>query len=289
MKIEAKIETRLDKIHTGISRSRFQKLIKGGEVRVNGKVEKVAHLLLSPGDEVTLPDIKEEEVAFIPGINSEHFAQFARLYEDDAMMIINKPAGIRVEAIIPVELREQLFLAHRLDKDTSGALVIAKGSKALLSLQAQWKKRSVEKTYLALVKGKMATPTGKIQAAITRSPQDRTKMSVSSKLNARAADTDYKMLQYFPTSDVTLLEAYPHTGRTHQIRVHFTAIGHPIIGDEKYGDHDFNKEFTEALGLKRQFLHAQFLSLNSPITNEQIKIEAPIPDDLQNVLKQTIL
>lgn len=284
MNITITTPSRLDKIEVPFSRARLQKMIRGGEVRVNGKVQRVPHFPLLVNAVVTLPDVTEAPVV---EADSSSLSRYQTLYEDASMLVINKPIGIRVEAIIPVAQRNSLFLAHRLDKDTSGVLVIAKGIEALQALQQQWKKRSVQKTYIALVAGKMDTLTGKIQAGITRSRADRTRMAVSSRVRARASNTDFKVLQHFPTVNVTLLEAYPHTGRTHQIRVHFGAIGHPIMGDNKYGVIKTNKAFREEitpLTLHHQFLHAKQLELTSPATGAELKIEAPIPADLNQIL-----
>lgn len=222
----------------------------------------------------------------MPFIKNSRQAGFPRkpLYEDSALLIINKFSGLRVEHIIPEDHRNEFFLAHRLDKDTSGVLLLAKGEENLRKLQQQWKKGSVKKIYIALVKGNLEPKRGRIEAALFRSMKNRTRIAVSRHLKARPSFTEYKVLQYF--HDTTLLQAYPLTGRTHQIRVHFSSIGHPIIGDKVYGDAKLNKKIEQEYGLTRQFLHAAKLTFTHPSTKKRITFEAPLAEDLEKVLEK---
>ena len=197
------------------------------------------------------------------------------LFEDDALLVVDKKPGVIVERLITA-CPAGYFLAHRLDKDTSGILVIAKGSENLTKLQKQWKNRQVEKTYRVLIHGKLSPKRGRIEAPIFRSVKDRKRMAVSAHPKARDATTEYKVLQYF--DDYTLLEAYPRTGRTHQIRVHFSAIGHPVCGDGVYGK-------TKDDICSRQFLHAYKLTFVHPIKGKRVSFKSPLPTDLQTVLE----
>lgn len=198
------------------------------------------------------------------------------LYKDKDFFVVDKPPGIDV-ADIALKF-DNAFLVHRLDKDTSGILVMAKTEAMQKKLQDQWKKRKVKKTYLALVKGRITPQRGRIDSPIGRSHHNRKKMAVSRSVNARPAETEYKVKKYF--NDATLVEAYPKTGRTHQIRVHFSAIGHPVIGDKTYGDPKLNKKF-EQYGLKRQFLHAVELTIMHPKNKKIIRIKSLLPRNLR--------
>lgn len=273
---------RLDKLSVdSLARSFFQKLIKKGEVKVNNAVVKIPHYTVKPNDVVTIPGKGEEE-----GENEAAVAHPAlqKFFEDKALMVINKPSGINVERIISPRSRASLFLAHRLDKNTSGILVIAKGEKNLSALQNQWKLRKVKKKYLTLLQGILTPRRGSIEAPISRSIKTRTRMAVSALPNAREASTEYKVIQYFKKESASLVEAYPFTGRTHQIRVHFASIGHPILGDTTYGSPKLNKKFEQEYGLSRQFLHAAELSLKNPQTKKRMTFRSKLPKDLEEVL-----
>jgi len=177
------------------------------------------------------------------------------IYEDDDLLVIDKPAGVNADDI-PRRV-------HRLDKDTSGILLVAKNDKALEFLQKQFKERRVEKKYIALVTGNLKTERGKIETLIGRSPKDRRKQKVylpgePESKGKREAITEYKVLKKF--KNYTLIEAIPKTGRKHQIRTHFAYLGHPVAGDKLYG---FKNQPTPK-GLKRQFLHANYLKIKLP-------------------------
>lgn len=202
------------------------------------------------------------------------------LYKDKDFFVVDKPPRIDVADI--AKKYKGAFLVHRLDKDTSGILVVAKTKVMQKKLQEQWKKRKVKKTYLALVKGRLTPERGRIDSPIGRSHHNRKKMAVSRSIGAREAETGYKIKKYF--NDATLVEAYPKTGRTHQIRVHFSAIGHPVIGDKAYGDPKLNKKF-EQYGLNRQFLHATELAFMHPKKGKTLCLKSNLPIDLSAVLK----
>lgn len=229
---------------------------------------------------------------------------FEIVYQDSDLLVINKPAGITVfpenENQTEETLIDQLLvafpylkeagmpprygIAHRLDKDTSGLLLVAKNSQFLEALQKQFEDRQTVKKYLTLLQGKVTTKEGEINSLIGRCPSHRTKQCAfspigpdASKKGLRPAVTDWKVVEVF--DDFTLVEAYPKTGRKHQLRVHFSSIGHPIAGDQLYGFKD-SKAIT---GLSRQFLHAQYLKIK--MANGQDKeFNCPLPPDLQNII-----
>ena len=222
------------------------------------------------------------------------------IYQDNDIVVVNKPAGISVHKGIAEKgetLADWLIekfpemkkvgdepelrpgIVHRLDKETSGVLVVARNQKSFEFLKNQFQKREVVKKYLALVEGELKNNNGTIDLPIGRSRSDfRKKLaSDSAKGELREAVTEYKVLEKFP--DYTLIEAYPKTGRAHQIRVHFKAIGHPVVCDSLYG----GKRMICPYGLARHFLHANFLEFVSP-SGARLKLEADLPEDLEKVL-----
>ena len=272
-----------------LSRSSVQKLIEDGMVTVGGRRVRSSYRLRI-GDVIglTVPPpalLQAQPEAILLVI----------VYEDDDMLVIDKPAGLVVHpapghtsgtvvnavlAHAPEMLSlgqdaERPGIVHRLDKDTSGLLVVAKNEQALRFLASQFKERSTEKTYLALVHGHLSPTHGEIDAPIGRDPRYRQRMAVVA--GGREAQTGYHVLRY--VGDYTLLEAMPHTGRTHQIRVHFASIGHPVAGDPVYGPR------RPIPGLSRQFLHATRLRLRLPSTGEVREFCAPLPADLATALR----
>ncbi len=270
------------------SRSEIQRWIKEGLVQVNGRRAK-ASMSLEPGDLVTL---------IIPpppptNLQPEHIP-LTILYEDADIIAIDKPAGMvvhpaaghatgtLVNALLyhfpnleGVGESGRPGIVHRLDKDTSGVILVAKHPRAHRHLQAQFKARTVEKTYLALVHGHVSPKQGVIDAAIGRHPRHRQRMAILPADQGRAAQTEYRVLGYYgPT---TLVEAHPLTGRTHQIRVHFASLGHPIVGDALYGRRD-------AYGLGRHFLHAHRLRFRRPSDDRVIELVSHLPEKLQALL-----
>ena len=287
------------------SRSVIQRWIKEGGVHVNDSSAR-ANQRLNSGDRVTvrIPEIVRSVAASPEAIP----LQF--LYEDQDIVVINKPAGLVVHpapghsggTIVNAILHHVPDLAgiggemrpgivHRLDKDTSGTMVIAKHEGALRSLQNQFKSRKVEKNYVALVEGKIEDDKGSIVAPIGRDSRDRKRMAVilsegQGALKARPAITEYQVLARYVVplqndqgrGTFTLVQAHPITGRTHQIRVHFAWLGHPIVGDPIYGLK------RQRLPSPRLFLHAARLAFHLPGSGEWMAFSAPLPDDLQRVL-----
>ncbi len=291
---------RLDKALTAampdLSRMQWQRLIKEGRVLVDGRSAKPS-LRLS-GDEQIAADIPE-------AVESDLLPEAIPLdirYEDSDILIVNKPAGMvvhpgtghesgtLVNALLAhctdlsgIGNTKRPGIVHRLDKDTSGLLVIAKNDKALLALQEQFKKRTVGKKYLALVHGQIQPATALIDAPIGRDPRQRKKMSVivpgsprAASSRARSAQTQYRSLAVY--EDFSLLECSLFTGRTHQIRVHLAYINYPIVGDTVYGRR------KQSLPLKRHFLHAAELTIKHPSNQKELAFTAELPPELIAIL-----
>jgi len=176
-------------------------------------------------------------------------------------------------------------IVHRLDKDTSGCLVVAKNDEMHLALSKQFAERQVKKIYNAIVCGELARDSGEVRAAIARHPSHRKRMTALDDDSGRAAHTSWRVLEKL--NHATLMEAQIHTGRTHQIRVHFQFIGHPVVGDDTYGAKQ-NKKFTEQSGYAppRVMLHAKELSFVHPRTKKPVKFEAPLPEDFSEALRR---
>lgn len=296
MKVELTAEARsirLDKFLAeklkDFSRSALQQLIRDGFILVNGIPTKPGYRLKG-GEKITVtippsPPLELEPLSIPLDV----------VYEDRWFIVINKPAGLvvhpapghtsdtLVNAILArwpelrgMEERTRLGIVHRLDKDTSGLIVVAKDDRTKLELQKLFKERRVRKIYLALVKGEIYPSRGRIEAPIGRSPKHRKKMAVVA--GGREAVTEYKVLERFP--GYSYVEVYPITGRTHQIRVHFSYEGYPIVGDKVYG------RGPSIPGLHRPFLHAYSLTFEHPITREEMSFKAPLPPELEEVLQK---
>ena len=265
-----------------LSRTQAQKLIAGGYITVNDHTAK-AGLKLDIGDvvKVVIPP---------PPTLSPEAIPLNIVYQDDDLLVIDKPAGLTVypapghpahtlvNAILSrfPELADNSLrpgIVHRLDKDTSGLMVVVKNASAQADLISQFKARSIAKTYLALVKGRLEPEHGIIEADIGRDPRHRKRMAVVAE--GREARTQYHVMEYI--GDYTLLEVRPETGRTHQIRVHLAAIGFPVVGDKVYG--------VKSAYLSRQFLHASSLGFKLPFTGEYVEFTSELPSDLEQALK----
>lgn len=270
------------------SRVYWQKKILAGQIFVNWKK------IVRPHDEIrddALVEIQAAQpVRQRERKKSEEKLPFEVLFEDAYFFIIDKPAGIAVHPPFPARtIIEELeghfdFIkpVHRLDRDTSGILVFAKSEKAHAALSRLWKEHKVEKEYTTLVKGKFDSPQGVINAPIARSLKDRQKMAVSSRRGARPSRTEFEVINV--VSGDSLVLVFPKTGRTHQIRVHFASIGHPVIGDSLYGDKKLNEKFAK-MGLSRQFLHASALSFRHPFKKKLVQFTSKLSADLQGCLK----
>lgn len=274
------------------SRARLQGLIADGFVTVNGVAARKAGQVIEDGDDI--------EVRIPPPVPSGLVAEDIPLdiiFENDDLIVVNKPAGMvvhpatghysgtLVNAVLGYDPdlegiggEERPGLVHRLDKETSGLIVLAKNERAHNWLQEQFRLRQVEKTYLALVDGKPPTPTGRVEAPIGRDPNHRKKMAVVSPGKGREAVSEYKTLESFRNH--TLLEFHPHTGRTHQIRLHCQFLGCPIVGDSVYGKR------TVTVTINRHFLHAFRLKIILPNEKQPRTFEADLPEELKNVLDE---
>lgn len=274
-----------------LSRTQLQKLIKEGDVQLSGQPVKASlRLEQSATLTITLPAIVDTEL-------KPEAIPLDICYEDEDILVINKPAGMVVHPAVGHESgtlvhailshcpdlpgvggEKRPGIVHRLDKDTSGLMIVAKNDHALRFLQKQFKERTVEKTYLALVEGDVQPPAALIDAPIGRDPRQRKKMAVirSQSFTSRPAQTSYELLTSF--GDFSLLECHPHTGRTHQIRVHMAFIGHPLVGDVVYGHR------KQKIQLERHFLHAAAITFLRPSDHEPLSFKTELPTELQVVL-----
>ena len=272
----------------GVPRGHIYRLLRTGQVRVNGGRRKPDYRL-EAGDEVRVPPVRvaERTTPVGPLRRGSAVLEGGILHEDESLLVVNKPSGLPVhggsgldggliEALRQLRGEPGLELAHRLDRDTSGCLVIARKRSALRALHAAFREGRVEKRYLALVAGKVPRPfTSK--APLERFVKRGGERHVVVTEAGRAARTRFRPLAR--GDDFTLVEALPDTGRTHQIRVHATHSGHPIAGDPRYGDKVLNQNLRR-LGLRRLALHAAGLSFEHPRSGERLSFTAPLPADL---------
>jgi 23S rRNA pseudouridine1911/1915/1917 synthase len=269
-----------------LSRTRAQKLIAAGFVTVNDRPAR-SSFKLATGDKVDISIPPET-----PPPLSHEAIPLKIVYEDADLLVIDKPPGLPVHpapghpshtlvnailSYLPTLAEDDYIrpgIVHRLDKDTSGLIIVAKNRRAHENLSDQFKARSVSKAYIVLVKGKLTPQAGVIEAAIGRDPHHRQRMAVVAR--GREARTEYRVIKYI--GDYSLLEIKPQTGRTHQIRVHLAAIGFPVVGDAAYG--------VPSPRLSRQFLHASCLGFSLPSTGRPVEFTSPLPPDLEKALKE---
>jgi 23S rRNA pseudouridine1911/1915/1917 synthase len=273
------------------SRSRLQQLIRSGFVRLNGATSRPRQIVRG-GDKVNLIEPPPEKIDVRPEL-----IPLEILFEDDDLIVINKPAGLTVHpgagqrdhtlvnallshcaTLSGIGGKERPGIVHRLDKETSGCVVVAKNDMAHRDLSKQFAARTVEKIYLALVAGKLGKPAGVIEEKIGRHPVHRQRMRVTS-VRGRTAKTEYRVIR--SSDQASLIECRLHSGRTHQIRVHLHHLGHPVVGDKIYAPR-FAKNFA------RQMLHARKLGFRHPRTGKWKNFEAPLPADFAAAIKLTI-
>lgn len=287
---------RLDKFlaarMTEFSRSRLQSLISSGNVTVNDEAVVISRFKVEKGNRVIIhippaapTDLQPENIPLDV------------VFENDDLMIVNKPAGMVVHpaaghssgTLVHAALahapelegiggEQRPGIVHRLDKDTSGLIIVAKNERAHRWLQDQFRLRKVHKTYIALLDGKPPTVTGRVEAEIARDPAHRKQMAVVPDGRGREAATEYRVIEQFPKH--TLVEAYPLTGRTHQIRLHMAFLKCPIVGDTLYGHKHKSVE------IDRHFLHAAKISLVLPGEKAERTFTAELPDELRSILEQ---
>ena len=288
--IGKRIDIFLQKNISDTSRAFIQKLIDNGNVLINKKNCNKSSLKLKGNEiiEITLP---EEEVKEILPEN----IPLNIVYEDEDIAIINKPAGLTVhpaqdivsgtlvngllfhfKTLANIEIEKvRPGIVHRLDKNTSGLIVIAKTDRASENLIEKFKTKDIKKTYIAICKGNFSEKSGRIENLIGRDPTERKRMAVV-EINGKPAISNYQVID--EVQDFSLVKVHIETGRTHQIRVHMKYLNHPILGDDTYGN--------PSKIAKRQMLHAYFLEFNHPITNEPLKIFGELPDDFVEVAKK---
>ncbi|MBS5114435.1 MAG: RluA family pseudouridine synthase [Erysipelotrichaceae bacterium] len=287
------INTRLDKylasVLVDLSRTRLQQFINEGYVLVNGKQEKSSYKLQKEDlIEIELPEDKEMEI-------EPEDIPLDIVYEDSDVIVVNKPTGMIVHPSVGINsgtlVNALLYhckdlsgingvirpgIVHRIDKETSGLLMVAKNDNAHRDLSKQLREHSVERKYLAIVHGVINHDYGKINAPIGRDPKDRQKMTVTD-VNAKEACTNFRVIDRF--KDATLVECRLETGRTHQIRVHMQFIGHPVYGDPKYGRRKDDFSFG-------QYLHAKTLGFVHPVTGEMLSFDSTLPKEFEELLQR---
>ena len=297
-----RLDNYLIKILKVVPKVHIQSIIRAGEVRLNKKRCKPTDRL-AEGDMLRIPPIRIAEKQRPSESSAAPAREFEVVYEDDAMLVINKPAGVAVHggSGISFGVIEQirrarpearyLELVHRLDKDTSGLLMIAKKRSALVKLHEAIRNDHPKKIYLALGVGRLARDKIHVKLPLFKYTGAQGEKMVRVSEEGQSAHTILRVLNRFSggllyqagLSDLTYIEATLKTGRTHQIRVHMQSQGCPIAGDERYGDYQANKRLQK-IGLKRMFLHAAELHLNHPLTGEPLKLAAPLPPELAQLL-----
>jgi 23S rRNA pseudouridine1911/1915/1917 synthase len=283
-------------LKSGLTRSSVQKLIRDGAVLVNSSNEKAGyHVRHGDNIDMTLPE--ETETSLVP-----EDLPIDVLFEDEHIIAVNKPPGMviypaaghssgtlmnaiafRCKKLASVGMPLRPGVVHRLDKETSGLIIIAKDDDAYYSLVNQFKQKEVEKEYVALVYGTPKRSSGEINAEIGRSTSDRKKMSTRTK-RGKEAVTQYKVIN--DLNAASLVKVRIITGRTHQIRVHFASSGHPVLGDKTYGKKTAIKFRQKAIQFKRQMLHSHILKFKHPATGEAIKLTAPVPEDIKKAIEE---
>ena len=281
----------------GVPKTHVYRIIRSGEVRIN-KGRAAADTRVQNGDEVRLPPVRVSDKVAEKAERPAPGREFPLLLEDDSLMAIDKPAGVAVHGGSGVsfgvieQLRQArpeanlLELVHRLDRDTSGILLVAKKRSALKHLQEQFRERETGKTYLALVKGdwpdKLKVIDQPLHKFLLPDGERRVRVTTPEDPDGMRSITLVKVAQRL--QGATLLEVTIKTGRTHQIRVHLASQGHPIAGDDKYGDFEWNRQLLKPgarVGLKRMFLHAWRLQFSHPVTDERVALQAELPPELK--------
>ncbi|HET9337435.1 MAG TPA: RluA family pseudouridine synthase [Casimicrobiaceae bacterium] len=290
-----RLDNFLARVLKGVPKSHLYRIVRSGEVRVNGR-RAGPDARLAHGDRVRIPPVRTGEPAS-PAAKAAGAARAGEklvvLHEDDDLIALDKPAGVAVHGGSGIAhgvierlraARPQarfLELVHRLDRDTSGVLLVAKKRAALVALHDAWRAGDVDKRYTVLVRGRWRDAKRVVRLPVHRYTTREGERRVRVEEDGQHAQTTFRRLAVWPDHDppLALLDAELHTGRTHQIRVHLTHLGFPLAGDDKYGDFAWNRTLAKA-GLRRMFLHAARLSLAHPRTGETLALESPLPPDL---------
>jgi 23S rRNA pseudouridine1911/1915/1917 synthase len=279
-----------------LTRSQIQLLNRSGAIRIDGRLDKAGYRIR--GGETIEVDLRAVEPA--ASINPQQIPLQIH-FEDQDLAVIEKPAGLVVhpgsgtrggtlanallfhfQNLSDVGGEGRPGIVHRLDKKTSGLLIVAKNNVAHARLSTAFQDRKIQKSYLALVHGRPRRPSAAIELAVGRHPSIRTRMAAG-QTKGRAAYTEYQVVEH--CRGFSLLDVKIKTGRTHQIRVHLSAIGHPVVGDDVYGERSY-KEFTQRFGqLDRYFLHAAALRFDHPMTGKPMEFRSPLPEELQKLLE----
>jgi 23S rRNA pseudouridine955/2504/2580 synthase len=290
-----RIDNYLLKVLKGVPKSHVYRILRSGEVRVN-KGRAAADRRLELGDRVRVPPIRVAEPKDRTAVPARDFAV---IFEDEAMIVLDKPAGVAVHGGSGVDFgvieqirqaRPQakfLELAHRLDRETSGLLIIGKKRSALIRLHDLFREGGIDKRYLTLVKGHWRDKLRNVKLPLHKylTPEGERRVRVDPEGKEAHSVMRLKGRWQTPHGEVSLLEVELRTGRTHQIRVHLAHLGFPILGDEKYGDFALNKDLQKA-GLKRMFLHAASMRLPHPLNGEMLHLAAPLPVELEKYLSK---
>ena len=280
----------------GVPKSLIYRILRKGEVRVNKKRIKPEYKLCV-GDEVRVPPVRVAEKNELPSANLGSIQRLESqiLFEDEAMIVLNKPSGMAVHGGSGLSfgvieglraLRPEarfLELVHRLDRDTSGVLLVAKKRSALRSLHEQLRVKTMRKQYLALVRGQWQPHVKVVNAPLRKNDLQSGERVVRVSGDGKPSETRFRIARQF--AEATLVECSPITGRTHQIRVHTQHAGHPIACDDKYGEAAFDEKMR-AQGLKRLFLHAWKLSFTHPVDDREMQVEAPLAPELDSFLNK---
>ncbi|NQY26762.1 MAG: 23S rRNA pseudouridine(955/2504/2580) synthase RluC [Piscirickettsiaceae bacterium] len=291
-----RIDNFLLTLEKGVPKSRIYRAIRKGEVRVNkGRIKQTYKI--QAGDTIRVPPLRTSEKSAKSFVGSHVRQQLSDcvLFEDDDLLVLNKPPGLAVHAGSNIDqgiiealriIRDDLpylELVHRLDRDTSGCLLITKNRHALVNLQNQMRDHEINKRYLTLLKGSWSQGERLVEQPLLKNTVLSGERMVQINPEGKYAKTVFIPIESFPQAQLT--EVVLYTGRTHQIRVHSQHLGHPVAGDDKYGHRNFNKE-TKKLGLKRMFLHAWKLDIKHPTTEKVLNLIAPLPTQLQNVVNR---
>lgn len=287
-----RIDNFLIRILKGVPKSHVYRILRSGEVRVNSRRIDATYKLIE-GDKIRIPPVRLA-ISTMPSAPSSTGLSRRVLFEDDGLLILDKPAGVAVHGGSGVSsgvierLRAErpqakfLELVHRLDRETSGVLVVAKKRSALAHMHDQLREGTTDKRYYALVQGQFKDAKRRVKAPLYKYTTTEGDRRVVVDPNGQTAETIFhRHAQY---EEATLLEAQLLTGRTHQIRVHLCHLGHPIAGDDKYGDFSWNKELSKR-GLRRMFLHAARLEFQHPVSGERMHVLSPLPDELAGFLE----
>ncbi len=287
-----RIDNYLTRLLKGVPKSHVYRILRSGEVRVNGGRAKPEYRV-NAGDELRIPPIRVAERPARAAPPASPALERAVLFEDEHLLAINKPSGLAVHGGSGIsfgiieQLRAQrpqarfLELVHRLDRDTSGVLLLAKKRGALTQLHADLREGKCKKFYLALVKGAWRGDKRSVELNLHKYTLASGERRVAVHAEGQASHTVFELKKAL--REFSLVRAELKTGRTHQIRVHLAHLGYPIAGDDKYGDFDLNRQVARS-GLKRMFLHAASLGLRHPVSGAKLVIEAPLPADLKNFL-----